>query len=146
MLQSPDWVTRNRLTSILLNWVYAVQTDREVGGLVSNLRSSFYGKVMYNQNFVTMKTNSSHGGRAVVASVVSTNSPFCILLVYIAVCNSRCTHSLAIYGVVVCGHSEKKLDGIEFNGILYSEYGIFLQNGFGFNWVQLVYWEVYLCV
>ncbi|XP_030938568.1 uncharacterized protein LOC126715385 [Quercus robur] len=44
--------------------------NREVGGLVSNLRSSFYGKVIYNQNFVTMKTNSSHGGRAVVASVL----------------------------------------------------------------------------
>lgn len=29
---------------------------------------------------------------------------------------------------------------------IYSVYGIFLQNGFGFNWVQLVYWEVYLCV
>nr|XP_023924256.1 uncharacterized protein LOC112035654 [Quercus suber] len=44
--------------------------NREVGGLLSNLRSSFYGKVIYNQNFVTMKTNSSPGGRAVVASVL----------------------------------------------------------------------------
>lgn len=90
-----------------------------MGGLLSNLRSSFYGKVIYNQNFVTMKTNSSPGGRAVVASVVSATSPFCMLLLYIAVCNSRFTHYLAIYGVVVCGHSEKMLGGIEFNGILY---------------------------
>lgn len=44
--------------------------NREVGGFVRNLRSSFYGKVIYNQNFVKMKANSNHGGRAVVTSVL----------------------------------------------------------------------------
>ncbi|KAE7998875.1 hypothetical protein FH972_003373 [Carpinus fangiana] len=44
--------------------------NREVGGLVRNFRSSFYGKVMFNQTCARMKANSSHGGRAVVASVL----------------------------------------------------------------------------
>lgn len=44
--------------------------NREVGGLVSNFRSSFYGKVMFNQTCVRTKANSSHGGRAVVTSVL----------------------------------------------------------------------------
>lgn len=80
------------------------QTDREVGGFVRNLRSSFYGKVIYNQNFVKMKANSNHGGRAVVTSVVSATLPFCILLLYFVVCNSSYSYSLSIYGVGVCGH------------------------------------------
>ncbi|KAB1209082.1 hypothetical protein CJ030_MR6G025956 [Morella rubra] len=44
--------------------------EREVSGLGRNFRSSFYGKVMYNRNCVRMKTASSQGGRAVVASVL----------------------------------------------------------------------------
>ncbi|XP_059433637.1 uncharacterized protein LOC132166770 [Corylus avellana] len=44
--------------------------NREVGGLVRNFRSSFYGKVMFNQTCARMKANSSHGDRAVVASVL----------------------------------------------------------------------------
>lgn len=58
------------------------QTEREVSGLGRNFRSSFYGKVMYNQNCVRMKTASSQGGRAVVASVVSATSSFFVLLLY----------------------------------------------------------------
>ncbi|KAF5459154.1 hypothetical protein F2P56_023134 [Juglans regia] len=44
--------------------------EREVGGLVRNFRNPFYGKVLYNQNYVRMKTTSTHGGPAVVASVL----------------------------------------------------------------------------
>lgn len=61
------------------------QADREIGGLVRNFRSPFYGELLYNQNYVRMKTTSTHGGPAVVASVVSATSSLYMLLFYIVV-------------------------------------------------------------
>lgn len=50
-----------------LNFMY---TDRELNGFVMNLRSSFYGKLIYNHSLTRREVSSIRGGRAVVASVV----------------------------------------------------------------------------
>ncbi|KAK2645955.1 hypothetical protein Ddye_021150 [Dipteronia dyeriana] len=44
--------------------------NKEVGGYVKNCQSSFYGKVMYNHNFLRRETGNIRGGSVVVASVL----------------------------------------------------------------------------
>lgn len=48
-----------------------LQTDREVGGLVRNFQSSFYGKVICNKKkFLRIDSYTQRRGHAIVTSVV----------------------------------------------------------------------------
>ncbi|KAA3476921.1 Cobyrinic acid A,C-diamide synthase [Gossypium australe] len=42
----------------------------EMNGLLGHMRSSFHGKVGYKQSFLRRESNSPHGGRLLVASVL----------------------------------------------------------------------------
>ncbi|CAK9147120.1 unnamed protein product [Ilex paraguariensis] len=44
--------------------------NREVGGLVRNFQSSFYGKVIFNNHSVRRENSSRYSGGAVIAAVV----------------------------------------------------------------------------
>ncbi|EEF37931.1 uncharacterized protein LOC8275883 isoform X2 [Ricinus communis] len=57
-------------TALLSTASFLPSQNREVTGLLVNLKSSFYGKVIHNRSLLSREVGRTHGGRVVIVSVL----------------------------------------------------------------------------